>query len=110
MFPKSLLLPTPTLLPGGQSVAGWAIQPRFQRTCTGQVRGGAGAALVGSNEEVAERIEEYHDLGIDEFILSGYPHLEESYWFGEGVLPILASRRSSVVPSSTTRRNVFPDS
>jgi alkanesulfonate monooxygenase len=31
-------------------------------------------------------------LGISEFILSGYPHLEEAYWFGEGVLPILARR------------------
>ncbi|MCP6423334.1 hypothetical protein NL463_28910, partial [Klebsiella pneumoniae] len=25
----------------------------------------------------------------DEFVLSGHPHLEEAYWFGEGVLPIL---------------------
>ena len=58
----------------------------------GLVRGGAGTALVGSHEEVAERIAEYHDLGIDEFILSGYPHLEEAYWFGEGVLPVLAER------------------
>ncbi|WP_443068374.1 hypothetical protein [Streptomyces sp. NBC_01352] len=30
---------------------------------------------------------EYHALGIDEFVLSGYPHLREAYWFGEGVLP-----------------------
>ncbi|MFE4215719.1 LLM class flavin-dependent oxidoreductase [Streptomyces sp. NPDC056844] len=58
----------------------------------GLVRGGAGTALVGSHEEVADRIEEYHRLGIDEFILSGYPHLEEAYWFGEGVLPRLAAR------------------
>lgn len=58
----------------------------------GLVRGGAGTALVGSHEEVAERILEYHDLGIDEFVLSGYPHLEEAYWFGEGVLPRLAAR------------------
>ncbi|MET8096822.1 LLM class flavin-dependent oxidoreductase [Streptomyces sp. NPDC005236] len=58
----------------------------------GLVRGGAGTALVGSHEEVAERIEEYHALGIDEFVLSGYPHLEEAYWFGEGVLPRLAER------------------
>ena len=58
----------------------------------GLVRGGAGTALVGSHEEVAERIEEYHALGIDEFVLSGYPHLEECYWFGEGVLPLLARR------------------
>ncbi|MFE8991644.1 LLM class flavin-dependent oxidoreductase [Streptomyces collinus] len=58
----------------------------------GLVRGGAGTALVGSHDEVAERIKEYHALGIDEFILSGYPHLEEAYWFGEGVLPRLAVR------------------
>ncbi|HEX4223984.1 MAG TPA: hypothetical protein VHZ97_16570, partial [Pseudonocardiaceae bacterium] len=43
----------------------------------------------GSHAEVAERIEEYHALGIDEFILSGQPHLEEAYWFCEGVLPLL---------------------
>jgi hypothetical protein len=36
---------------------------------------------------VAERIFEYHELGIDEFILSGHPHLEEAYAVGEGVLP-----------------------
>jgi alkanesulfonate monooxygenase len=58
----------------------------------GLVRGGAGTALVGSHTEVADRIAEYHALGITEFILSGYPHLEEAYWFGEGVLPILHSR------------------
>ncbi|MFJ8506225.1 LLM class flavin-dependent oxidoreductase [Streptomyces avermitilis] len=58
----------------------------------GLVRGGAGTALVGSHEEVAERIAEYHRLGIDEFVLSGYPHLEEAYWFGEGVLPRLAAQ------------------
>lgn len=58
----------------------------------GLVRGGAGTALVGSHEQVADRIAEYHALGFDEFILSGYPHLEEAYWFGEGVLPILRDR------------------
>jgi alkanesulfonate monooxygenase len=58
----------------------------------GLVRGGAGTALVGSHTEVADRIEEYAKLGISEFVLSGYPHLEEAYWFGEGVLPILRSR------------------
>jgi alkanesulfonate monooxygenase len=58
----------------------------------GLVRGGAGTALVGSHEEVADRMAEYHELGIDEFILSGYPHLEEVYRVGEGVLPVLRSR------------------
>jgi alkanesulfonate monooxygenase len=61
----------------------------------GLVRGGAGTALVGSHDEVAERIEEYHALGFDHFILSGQPHLEEAYWFGEGVLPRL--RRAGIV-------------
>jgi alkanesulfonate monooxygenase len=58
----------------------------------GLVRGGVGTALVGSYEEVADRIVEYQDLGFDEFILSGYPHLEEAYWFGEGVMPLLRDR------------------
>lgn len=57
----------------------------------GLVRGGAGTALVGSHSQVAERIEEYAALGIEEFVLSGYPHLEEAYWFGEGVLPKVAA-------------------
>ncbi len=58
----------------------------------GLVRGGAGTALVGSHEEVADRVEEYAALGIDEFVLSAYPHLEGAYHFGEGVLPILEHR------------------
>jgi alkanesulfonate monooxygenase len=62
----------------------------------GLVRGGVGTALVGSYEEVADRIEEYHALGNDAFITSGYPHLEEAYWFGEGVMPIL--RRRGLLP------------
>ena len=55
----------------------------------GLVRGGAGTALVGDPETVAARMREYADLGIDTFILSGYPHLEEAWRFGELVLPLL---------------------
>jgi alkanesulfonate monooxygenase len=66
----------------------------------GLVRGGVGTALVGSYAEVADRIVEYHELGFDEFILSGYPHLEEAYWFGEGVMPIL--RRRGLLPELDT--------
>jgi alkanesulfonate monooxygenase len=58
----------------------------------GLVRPGVGTALVGSHEEVAERIEEYHALGVEHLILSAQPHLEEAYAFGEGVLPLLRKR------------------
>ncbi len=58
----------------------------------GLVRSGAGTALVGSHDEVAERIAEYHRLGIDHFIMSGQPHLEEAYWFAEGVFPRLRQK------------------
>lgn len=58
----------------------------------GLVRGGAGTALVGSHEEVADRLEDYHRLGIDEFVLSGYPHVEEAWSFAEGVMPVLRGR------------------
>ena len=55
----------------------------------GLVRGGAGTALVGDPYTVAERIREYAGLGIDTFVLSGYPHLEEAYRFAELVFPLL---------------------
>ena len=55
----------------------------------GLVRSGAGTALVGSHDEVAERIAEYHEIGFDHVILSGQPHLEEAWQVGEGVLPLL---------------------
>jgi alkanesulfonate monooxygenase len=58
----------------------------------GLLRGGAATAMVGSHDQVAGLIEEYAAVGIEEFILSGYPHLEEAYWFGEGVLPELRRR------------------
>jgi len=72
----------------GGAVADLEIYPNLW-SGVGLVRGGAGTALVGSHEKVADLIEEYASLGISEFILSGYPHLEEAYWFGEGVLPEL---------------------
>ncbi len=61
----------------------------------GLVRGGAGTALVGDPHQVAARMREYMDLGIDRFILSGYPHLEECYRFAELVFPLLPLRATT---------------
>jgi alkanesulfonate monooxygenase len=55
----------------------------------GLIRNGPGLALVGSPESVAARIREYHDLGIDSFIVSGNPLVEETYRFGSQVMPLL---------------------
>jgi len=55
----------------------------------GLVRGGAGTALVGDPDTVAQRFLEYQDLGIETFILSGYPHLEEAYRTAELLFPKL---------------------
>jgi alkanesulfonate monooxygenase len=71
----------------------------------GLVRGGAGTAVVGSHQEVADRIEEYHDLGVTEFIFSGYPHLEEAYRVGEGVLPEL--RRRGLLDEQRARQGIL---
>ena len=55
----------------------------------GLVRGGCGTAIVGDPETVAARIREYQEVGVDKFVLSGYPHLEEAYQFAELVFPLL---------------------
>lgn len=60
-------------------------------TGIGRARSGCGAALVGSPQQVAAKIDAYRDLGIDTFILSGYPHLDECRRFAELVLPRLGA-------------------
>ncbi len=59
----------------------------------GLVRGGAGTALVGDPDTVAQRLKEYADLGVDSFVLSGYPHLEEAIRFAELVFPLLPGKQ-----------------
>jgi alkanesulfonate monooxygenase len=72
----------------------------------GLVRPGPGAALVGSHEQVAERIEELHAIGVDDLILSGQPHIEEAYWFGEGVMPLL--RAAGLLPDGSAAAEPVP--
>lgn len=55
----------------------------------GLVRNGAGTALVGTPEQVADRLREYQEAGIDLVIGSGYPHLEEAYRVAELLFPAL---------------------
>jgi alkanesulfonate monooxygenase len=55
----------------------------------GLVRGGAGTALVGDPQTIAARILEYAALGVESFIFSGYPHLEEAYRVAELLFPHL---------------------
>jgi alkanesulfonate monooxygenase len=72
----------------------------------GLVRGGAGTALVGNPQEVAHRIKEYMALGIDTFIMSGYPHLEEAYRFAELVFPLVPHAHG--VPQADSWRRAGP--
>ncbi|MES2911733.1 MAG: FMNH2-dependent alkanesulfonate monooxygenase, partial [Pseudomonadota bacterium] len=66
----------------------------------GLVRGGAGTALVGDPKTVAARIEEYAEIGLDTFVLSGYPHLEEAYRFAELVFPLLPRELREKLPGT----------
>jgi alkanesulfonate monooxygenase len=74
-------------------------------TGVGRARSGCGAALVGSVEQVLEKIERYKKMGMRAFIFSGYPHLDECKTFGEKVLPYLQTcslpEAYGRVPSST---------
>ena len=73
----------------------------------GLVRGGAGTALVGDPHTVAERIKEYAALGIESFIFSGYPHLEEAYRFAELVFPLLPLRQRESVTTAPSLSGPF---
>jgi alkanesulfonate monooxygenase len=59
----------------------------------GLVRNGAGTALVGTPEQIAERLREYQEAGIELIIGSGYPHLEEAYRVAELLFPALGLRQ-----------------
>ena len=67
----------------------------------GLVRTGAGTALVGDPDTVAARMKEYADLGIETFILSGYPHLEEAYTTAELLFPKLPIERKDTSNQKT---------
>ena len=68
---------------------------------TGATRayGPAAAALVGSAEEIAAEIMDYERLGVSQFIISGWPKLDQMIYFGEAVLPLIRKmEREAGVP------------
>jgi len=75
----------------------------------GLVRGGAGTAFVGSPANVAAAMREYQAIGVETFILSGYPHLEEAYRTAELLFPAIGLRSplfqtpEAAVQQATTR-------
>ena len=73
----------------------------------GLVRGGAGTALVGDPDQVAALMREYMAVGVENFILSGYPHLEEAYRFAELVFPRLPLRHNVATFGETHNNGPF---
>lgn len=59
-------------------------------TGIGRARSGCGAAIVGDPDQVLAKLRAYQALGIEAFILSGYPHAAECDLFARHVLPHLA--------------------
>jgi alkanesulfonate monooxygenase len=70
----------------------------------GLIREGAGTALVGCHDEVADRLAEYVQCGFEHLVLSGWPHVEEAYRVGEKVLPRVRRRLSRGSPASRHTR------
>ena len=58
-------------------------------TGVGRARSGAGAAIVGDPDQVAAKLAAYEAIGVEAFILSGYPHIAECDLFAQHVLPQL---------------------
>jgi alkanesulfonate monooxygenase len=58
----------------------------------GLLAGGAATGFVGGHDDIAERFAEFRALGVEEFIVSGFPNLEETRWTADGLVPALEAR------------------
>jgi alkanesulfonate monooxygenase len=71
----------------------------------GRGRSGCGSALVGTPEQILNKIQRYIAMGIRAFIFSGYPHKQEEELFARYILPSLKTTKLSVaqgrVPTET---------
>lgn len=70
-------------------------------TGIGRARSGCGAALVGTPDQIIEKLNRYMDMGVRAFILSGYPLIEECEFFGKLVLPRIDTIKLSVEQGRT---------
>lgn len=68
-----------------------------------QVLGGNSIALVGTPEQVAERVVEYVKLGFDLVLLRGFPHLETIEQVGDKVIPLVRERLTAEDPETEGR-------
>ena len=65
-------------------------------TGIGRARSGCGAAIVGDPDQVLAKLEAYKAVGIEAFILEGYPHINECDMFARYVLPRLEHGRLEI--------------
>jgi alkanesulfonate monooxygenase len=76
----------------------------------GLLRNGPGIAIVGGPESVAARLIEYKSLGVESFILSGNPFLEEAHRFADQVMPLLPLDNSWQQPHALSAPYAWPTS
>ncbi len=74
----------------------------------GLARSGCGSAIVGDPDQVLAKMNRYIDMGMRAFVLSGYPHREESYLFAKHVLPRLPQCRLNEVQNRKVANPVTP--
>lgn len=82
---KSAGVAAQTALREGATDDGYAEENLW--TGVGRARSGCGAAIVGDPDQVLAKLDLYRSMGIEAFILSGYPHAAEADLFARHVLP-----------------------
>lgn len=74
----------------------------------GLIAGGPALGFVGSFESIADRFAEYRRLGVSEFIVSGFPNLEEAHWVADGLMPELRRRGDQTPPAEADSAHDAP--
>ena len=63
----------------------------------GRARSGCGGAIVGNPQQVLGKLNQYMEMGIRAFILSGYPLMDEAKHFAKWVLPHLPQSKLNIL-------------